>query len=519
MVKKRPDMKNKYLLFSLILLTFLSLTFISANWFTDTFGVTGRVTANCGNGIIEPGEQCDGEDALGKINSCTDFGFKEGKLTCSANCVFDTSKCVSRTISFCGNGIVESWEQCDDGNSYSGDGCYNCQVEKIVDPITPTNTSCVNGSFNTVNISEGESVFFYSTGIIITVISADETNLFLSAVILIDNTTRTNLSNNNPDYVYRKNNQTYTISLISASDLSAVIKVTCGGFKTGVPVPTICTDSDGGINYEVKGTLNGFDRSKNSPDIVVDFCEDSNLGKYLWEYYCDDSSSGSRWNYNWQNYNCSNGCSDGACITNKTKPKPVCKEGDTEQLEIQEGSSGEILGVSVKVISADETNLKLSATIKLEGEGEFFDFSSDGLLAVYPVYNGQQYTISFVSASDTSATIQVYCGIKKTSTTPSCKDSDSGQNYDVKGKLSGFDIYGNEFSTADFCADSSGLVVTKGSDLVEMYCYKDTFEASERITCPNGCSDGACVKAPTTPTPKTPSLLCRLFKFFPVCKV
>src|SRR3989338_5603259 len=96
-------------LFAIIL---LSLTFISASWFSDLFGpqgFTGKVTAGiCGNGILEAGELCDGEDPLGDITSCVDFGFASGTLSCTS-CRFDTSRCVAKpTAAVCGNGIVES---------------------------------------------------------------------------------------------------------------------------------------------------------------------------------------------------------------------------------------------------------------------------------------------------------------------------------------------------------------------------------------------------------------------------
>lgn len=37
----------------------------------------------------------------------------------------------------CGNGILENGEECDDGNSASGDGCYGCVIETPPPPPPP----------------------------------------------------------------------------------------------------------------------------------------------------------------------------------------------------------------------------------------------------------------------------------------------------------------------------------------------------------------------------------------------
>ena len=267
-----------------------------------------------------------------------------------------------------------------------------------------------------------------------------------------------------------------------------------------------CTDSDGGINYNIGGITTVI--SSSGTNVGMDICHKDWSGtsdkvNTLFEFSCDTTNNLAK-----EEYECPNGCSDGACATDST-PKPACKEGDLNYVELQELETKNIMGLEISLAEADENNLKLLANIKLEGG--LFTLTSDNPSLLYNSYSQQLYTIELVSASDTSATIKVICGIIKTPKTPTCTDSDGGQNYDIKGKLNGFDIYGNEFSTTDYCADSSGLVVTKGSDLVELYCYKDTFEAAERVVCPNGCSDGACVK-------KTTSVFCKWFKFLPFCK-
>jgi cysteine-rich repeat protein len=76
--------------------------------------ILNAVVQNCGNGNIDPGEQCDdGNQVSG-----------DG---CSANCV----------IEYCGDGIVNDVnEECDDGNQVSGDGCSaNCVIEYCGDGI------------------------------------------------------------------------------------------------------------------------------------------------------------------------------------------------------------------------------------------------------------------------------------------------------------------------------------------------------------------------------------------------
>jgi cysteine-rich repeat protein len=86
----------------------------------------------CGDGNIDTAspylEVCDGANL--NSQTCQSQGFDlGGTLTCNAtDCkTFVTTGCAS---SSCGNGVVEALEQCDDGNTTSGDGCSGtCQIE------------------------------------------------------------------------------------------------------------------------------------------------------------------------------------------------------------------------------------------------------------------------------------------------------------------------------------------------------------------------------------------------------
>ncbi|MBF0492396.1 MAG: DUF4215 domain-containing protein [Deltaproteobacteria bacterium] len=81
----------------------------------------------CGNGKLDQGEACDDantKDGDGCSSTCT----VESGYTCSGS----PSKCtlIPPPASVCPNGIVETGESCDDGNSKNGDGCSsNCTVE------------------------------------------------------------------------------------------------------------------------------------------------------------------------------------------------------------------------------------------------------------------------------------------------------------------------------------------------------------------------------------------------------
>ncbi len=102
------------------------------------------VFAVCGDGVYDPGEQCDdgnreGEDGcsdlcqLEDLMSCGDGKRGPGE-TCDDGNVMDGDGCSATCQSegVCGDGSQDPGEQCDDGNSSSGDGCSNkCLSESI----------------------------------------------------------------------------------------------------------------------------------------------------------------------------------------------------------------------------------------------------------------------------------------------------------------------------------------------------------------------------------------------------
>ncbi len=77
------------------------------------------------------------------------------------------------------------------------------------------------------------------------------------------------------------------------------------GREEGVQLgPGSCTDSDGGIDYYLKGFSDTCDESMCRSS--YDYCSDTEV---LNEYYCENISS-----FGIQQYTCPNGCFEGACL-------------------------------------------------------------------------------------------------------------------------------------------------------------------------------------------------------------
>ena len=70
----------------------------------------------------------------------------------------------------------------------------------------------------------------------------------------------------------------------------------------------LCSDSDGGINYNQQGTTCLSGKIAPSGDCVSDVCLNNVTLK---EYYCGGPNNNSIKSVN---YNCPNGCSNGACL-------------------------------------------------------------------------------------------------------------------------------------------------------------------------------------------------------------
>jgi hypothetical protein len=85
---------------------------------SDTWGY--NFIAECGDGVAQGAEECDGEDLRGA--QCEDIEpFLGGALACSSDCTYDVSSCLGDPAN-CGNSLLDPGEQCD-GSQLNGQTC------------------------------------------------------------------------------------------------------------------------------------------------------------------------------------------------------------------------------------------------------------------------------------------------------------------------------------------------------------------------------------------------------------
>jgi cysteine-rich repeat protein len=95
---------------------------------TDTTDHNPAELPECGNGVVESGEECDD-------------GNPTANDGCNADCRFDAA--------ICGNAVFNVGEECDDGNLVGGDGCdAGCRLEPAVcgNGILESGEECDDGN-------------------------------------------------------------------------------------------------------------------------------------------------------------------------------------------------------------------------------------------------------------------------------------------------------------------------------------------------------------------------------------
>lgn len=102
--------------------------------------------AVCGNGNLDQGENCDGNEFGGQ--TCATLGYDSGELTCSTGCQINDMGC-----STCGDGMQQGDESCDgadlasmtcQGLSFDG-GSLSCDVGCVFNTSLCTGSGCGDG--------------------------------------------------------------------------------------------------------------------------------------------------------------------------------------------------------------------------------------------------------------------------------------------------------------------------------------------------------------------------------------
>jgi len=227
----------------------------------------------------------------------------------------------------------------------------------------------------------------------------------------------------------------------------------------------VCSDSDNGRNYNTKGLV----IARAGDEQVWDSCKTDYI---LLEGTCDEQGGAA------YEYQCPNGCSNGACITQIISQ---CKDSDG-------GKNPNILG---------------KAETQARGQGDWCDYGK-GENKIYEAYciNQTDFAIELMNCP----TDQPYCNKGKcTASKPQCSEDDGGKNPLVLGTTFPSRIADHTGAT-DYCQiTSTGQPPENGEcsgsdcSLREFFCVDGSpDEFYNDIPCSSGCKNGVCSKIEPT---------------------
>lgn len=240
-----------------------------------------------------------------------------------------------------------------------------------------------------------------------------------------------------------------------------------------------CTDTDNGINFDIKGSLWFTDSLGNLVGMNhTDECIDNNFtlsngnqifGGGTFDYYCNDSHSSG---FEGWAIACEFGCEDSFCIDG-TSPGTLPAYHFGGKFLCDDLLDGGI-----------NYNVKGNTTRYILGF-PFFNYSD--------FCTGDQLTEHYCSFTPSGITAETYdcengCengACIETISNDDCVDTDGGKTYDVHGNVIVFT--GDKMEVvnhADFC---------KGDYIMEMYCDSVQGLKGEAHLCEGECKDGRCV--------------------------
>ena len=296
----------------------------------------------------------------------------------------------------------------------------------------------------------------------------------------------------------------YKLRIVDSSDNSSYSNQTADSSDNyfsiiaGEEATFSCADSDGGKSYYTIGTIT---EGRNGQIYnYTDYCYPG--GSILAEYYCADQ----RENFGVsEDFVCPNGCRDGACIQSTITPET--EDPITGALSVNKTSvnTGENITLTIsaqdnqgvyKVLAFYQGNWYAKTCGDAKSCTKTFTFA-ETIPGDY-AYKGYLYGRKVDGSVETSQTnpysVRVEVNQKIDPTVTGCTDSDNGDIY-VKGYC---EDYRHVNDGWDMCSDG----VYQGG-LLEYVCDTDSATGNKicgtlHKQCPNGCRDGACIKAGDT---------------------
>ncbi|HJX05516.1 MAG TPA: hypothetical protein VJ461_02310, partial [Candidatus Nanoarchaeia archaeon] len=288
-------------------------------------------------------------------------------------------------------------------------------------------------------------------------------------------------------------------------------------WKCPEPDVSRCYDSDNGKNYYVKGTIElGQARKTDSCTYCTGACPVPTAGDVVpCEVTCGavvEYSCGSDGAIAEETYVCPEGCSEGACI--KEEPacgNNICEPGEADECPACYYSDPPCLAPCTVGTCPEDCEKQeciaegqsLGAVVPgnqnvcCAGLSEISAMSSVGGRCE-PMLGNRGYCTDcgdgVCKSPENACNCPVDCGV-----TAECADSDGGRNYYVKGIVKTDNARATDsctYCTGACPVPTTGDVVpcevTCGA-VVEYSCGSDGAIDDETFSCPDGCSDGACI--------------------------
>lgn len=274
---------------------------------------------------------------------------------------------------------------------------------------------------------------------------------------------------------------------------------------TGRAISDSCIDSDGGLNYYVKGNSTGYLFSdSNEIGIREDYCAQKRFEEREfvgWNYvqtceencgisesFCYELSS-EKTTASSLEFECPGACKNGACVQETTRS---CS--DSDQSLFDELRSG--------------LNYYKKGTVTIWENNQISETETD-------YCNGDELT-EFVCDNNNIKSGNYDCPDgceegKCLEPTESCTDTDNGINIYKKGYRTNWNISYADYKIkqGDYCIKNptilgNGNIIADGTKkvsfcegencyLIEYHCKEDLSDAHRGFSCPDGCEDGKCI--------------------------